>query len=348
MASPIPLMKAKQNMPAPERTSRTEDSKLVNPYVFLVGCPRSGTTMLKRMVNAHPMVAITRETHWIPRTIDKQSREKQRGITPEGYVTEHLIDKLFEHHRFEQMKISREKLLSHIRSNPKLTYAELVSHIFDQYGQRKLKPLVGDKTPTYVRKIPTLHALWPDTRFVHLVRDGRDVWLSIKDWRMAEKSAGKFASWHVDPLVTTALWWKALVGMGRRDGALLGEDQYREIQFQDLVSHPDVVCRQLAHFLRLPHVEAMERFYEGRTQHDSDLSTNAAWLPPTPGRRNWKTQMEPDEIERFEAAAGDLLDELGYERACPQISNQVQQEVDVLKNEFASAVNGRWQLPQPW
>ncbi len=315
-----------------------------NPYVFLVGCPRSGTTMMKRMVNAHPMVAITRETHWIPRYF-----EKNWGVTEDGLATEKIVEKLFEHHRFAQMKISRDRLLKLLRSQPDLTYAALVSQIFDRYGRRKNKLLVGDKTPTYVRKLPTLHTLWPNARIVHLVRDGRDVWLSIRQWRMAAKSAGKFSTWDLDPMVTTALWWKALVGMGRRDGDAIGKQLYREIKYELLVAQPKVECKKLAHFLNIPHVEAMERYYEGRTQAaDGQLSTNAAWLPPTPGRRNWRTEMAAEEVEKFEAAAGELLDSLGYERSFPTISSQVRQKVQTLKNAFAEEVGSRWRLPEPW
>ncbi|NOZ39397.1 MAG: sulfotransferase [Planctomycetes bacterium] len=314
-----------------------------NPYVFLVGSPRSGTTMLKRMVNAHPSLAITRETHWIPRFY-----EKRKGVTAEGRVNEKLIDLLFEHHRFDQMKIKRKALLKIVREQPDLTYANLVGLIFDHFGRRKNKPLVGDKTPTYVRKLPVLHELWPAARFVHLIRDGRDVWLSMRQWRMAAKSAGKFPTWNVDPLVTTALWWKALVGMGCRDGRAIGNGQYCELKYEQLVAQPEIECKKLAHFLDLPHVEAMERYYEGRSQTDEQLSTNAAWLPPTPGRRDWRTQLEAKDLEKFEAAAGDLLDQLGYERRCSTISNKVQDQVENIKRQFAESVDGRWRLPEPW
>ena len=329
--------------PKNEFLDLTRSSEKKNPYVFLVGCPRSGTTMLKRMVNAHPLVAITRETHWIPRFY-----EKQRGVTAEGNITPRLVDKLFEHHRFEQMKFKREKLQSLLDRNPEINYSKLVSQIFDHYGERKNKPIVGDKTPNYVRKIPVLHKLWPSARFVHLIRDGREVWLSIKNWRMAEKSAGQFSTWQSDPLVTTALWWKALVGMGRRDGAKLDESLYQEVQYQNLVIHPEQSCKQLSNFLNLPYADSMDRYYEGRTQFDNQLSTNAAWLPPTPGRRNWQKEMTGEEIERFEAAAGDLLEEIGFARTCPCIRRQVQSEVDALKAEFAADVDDRWSLPQPW
>ena len=318
-------------------------SRSENPFLFIVGCPRSGTTMLKRMVNAHPLVAITRETHWIPRYY-----KKQRGVTAEGLVTDRIVENLFAYHRFSQMKISRESLDDFLGSRSDLRYADLVSHIFDHYGRRKRKPLVGDKTPTYVRKLPTLHALWPRTQILHLIRDGRDVWLSMRQWRMSHKAAGKFSTWQIDPLVTTALWWKALVAMGRRDAILFGEKQYREVRYDALVAQPEVECRRIADFLGVSHVEAMERFYEGRTKTDSELSTNAAWLPPTPGRRDWRTQMADADIEKFEAAAGDLLDDLGFERVFPTIPNRVRRHVEKIKRSLANEISGRWQLPSSW
>ncbi len=332
---------------APEESSANDCPDTLrgtNPYVFLVGSPRSGTTMLKRMVNAHPLIAVTRETHWIPSYF-----EKRKGVTDEGFVTARIVKKLFEHHRFDQMKVKPERLASMVADAPSMTYSALVSRIFDHFGKRKNKPLVGDKTPTYVRKIPTLHLLWPKAKFVHLIRDGRDVCLSMRKWRMAHKAAGKISTWEADPVVTTALWWKALVGIGMQDGAKLGERTYLNLCYEQLVKHPGSECRKLASFLELPYSESMERYYEGRTNSDGQLSTNAAWLPPTPGRRNWRDQMPTEEVERFEAAAGDLLDVLGYERAHPKISQQVARDVQVLQQQFTAEVQQKnWRLPDLW
>jgi hypothetical protein len=299
--------------------------------------------MLKRMVNAHPLVAITRETHWIPRMV-----EKHRGVTADGRVTAMLIDRLFEHHRFEQMKVGREKLEKQLRKCPNLLYSDLVSEIFNQFGRRKDKPLVGDKTPTYVRKLPTLLALWPHTRILHLIRDGREVWLSMRNWRMAHKAAGKFASWRTDPLVTTALWWRALVSIGRRDARLLPPTQYLELRYEDLVGSAERECDRIADFLQLPRARSMHRFYEGRTQVGGDLSANAAWLPPVAGRRNWRAEMHQRDVEKFEAAAGDLLTALHFERMFPTVSSSVQRQVDEVKQQFTQEVAARWRLPDTW
>ena len=87
--------------------------------------------------------------------------------------------------------IGREDLEKLIATSKQIPYAKFVSSIFDLYGQRQGKRLVGDKTPGYVRHIPLLHALWPKARFVHLIRDGRDVCLSMLNWKRAHKSGGR-------------------------------------------------------------------------------------------------------------------------------------------------------------
>mgnify|MGYP002626365677 FL=1 len=139
-----------------------------------------------------------------------------------------------------------------------------------------------------------------------------------------------------------------MVCTGRRDAALFKPNQYKEISYESLVHSPRDQCEQLAEFLEVPYDSAMDNYYEGRTVENAGLSTNAAWLPPTPGRRKWQEQMKPEESERFEAAAGDLLTTLGYERMFHEIRESVYQQVAELKQQFASEIGSRWQLPESW
>src|SRR5258708_4903824 len=147
---------------------------MANPYVFIVGCPRSGTTLLQRIVNAHSQIAIMPESHWIPRIFDKR-----KGLTPEGLVTPELIPHLLAHANFSRLKIEPEELLKLLGTGQPVPYSEFVVRIFELYGRREGKSLIGNKTPGFVRRLRTLHTLWPKARFVHLIRDGRDVYLSI-------------------------------------------------------------------------------------------------------------------------------------------------------------------------
>ena len=77
----------------------------MNPYVFIVGGTRSGTTLLQRMVDAHPDLAVIHETHWIPRFY-----EERIGLTPGGMVTTELVAKLLDDRRFGKLGIAREDL----------------------------------------------------------------------------------------------------------------------------------------------------------------------------------------------------------------------------------------------
>jgi hypothetical protein len=279
-----------------------------NPFVFIVGCPRSGTTLLQRILDAHPEVAVCPETFWIPYYF-----KKQIGLTPDGLIAPDLISRLFDYYKFYRMKAGREELERLSASGGPMRYADFVTRVFDLYGEIRGKPLVGDKTPDYVRNLRTLHTLWPTAKFVHLIRDGRDVALSAINWkRKVAKLASLFRTWSEDAAVTAALWWEWHVRHGREAGQWLGPERYYEMRYEALVTDPARACAQLCGFLGLPFHETMLRFHEGRSQTDSDLDAKNAWRSITPGLRDWRSQMAADDIECFEVAVGGLLDELDY------------------------------------
>ncbi len=149
---------------------------MVEPFIFVVGCARSGTTLLKRLLDAHPLLAIAPEMHWITDAFGRGRWSAHRCVaTPE------LVRRLAEHPNFPNFGISREKFLKLADPTRRVRCAKLLGVFFHLYSKAHGKPLVGSKTPAYVRRLPNLHALWPGTRFVHLIRDGRDVWLSVRD-----------------------------------------------------------------------------------------------------------------------------------------------------------------------
>jgi sulfotransferase family protein len=315
----------------------------VNPYVFVVGCPRSGTTLLQRMLDAHPDLAVINETLWITRQADRR-----KGVTREGFVTSELVSRLFEYPRFRRLDIPREEVERLLDSDDPVSYPRFVSGIFDLYGRSRGKRLVGDKSPGYVREMATLHALWPEAKFIHLIRDGRDVWLSVTGWKKADRSVGQFATWSQDPVATTALWWERSVRLGREAGASLNTTLYHEVRYEDLVADPGRECGALCDFLGLSYDEAMLRFYEGRTRDlEPGLPSKRAWLPPTPGLRDWRAQMPAEDLERFEAVAGDLLDELGYPLAGPRM--QTDGEAARIRSAFTEDARARGRaLPGRW
>jgi hypothetical protein len=307
----------------------------MNPFLFIVGCPRSGTTLLQRLLDAHPQLAVINETLWITREAD-------------GPVTPDLVPRLFEYPRFERLGITREDVAGLVDQDGSMPYPSFVTAVFDLYGRGQGKTLVGDKSPGYVREIPALHRLWPGAKFVHLIRDGRDVWLSVANWKKAERSVG-FATWADDPVVTTALWWERSVRLGLEAGRSLGPGLYQEVRYEALAANPALVCRQVCRFLGLPYEEAMLRFHEGRTRSEPGLTSKRAWLPPMPGLRDWRSQMPSEEVERFEATAGDLLDELGYPRSSAPLRPETVEHAGRIRELFAGDARARGRvLPGAW
>ena len=276
-----------------------------NPYVFLVGCPRSGTTLLQRMVNAHSQVAVMPEAHWI-----YQLSVQRKGMTPERTVKDDIVSALLEHPKFARLGITCDQLLALAGENQRATYSAFVQRIFDLYGKMQGKDLVGNKTPALVRRLEVVHELWPEARIVHLIRDGRDVFLSLRNRPLHNRDAGSGLGWTEDPVSTAGLWWELNVQMGRKAGEALGPQLYHEMLYETLVNQPAQACAALCAFLEVPYSDAMLRFYEsGKTEKDL--------RPITPGLRNWRSQMSAQDVEVFESAAGRTLDDLGYWRAFP-------------------------------
>jgi hypothetical protein len=201
--------------------------------------------------------------------------------------------------------------------------------------------LVGDKTPSYVRSIPTLHALWPEARFVHLIRDGRDVYLSTINWDRAFKITRRFAAWSQDPVTTAAFWWEWNVRLGRESGGLLEQDLYYELRYEALIANPPEECAKLCKFLDVPYEDAMLHFHKGRERTEPGLDAKRAWQPVTSGLRDWRSQMPAGDVERFEAAVGDLLDELGYARAVPRPPSEALKHARKIRHSFRQVLRDR-------
>jgi hypothetical protein len=320
----------------------------MNPAFFIVGCPRSGTTLLGRMVDAHPAVAVIHEGRFVPAFF-----EHRRGITENGLVTPELVEELLAHRPFKNVSVDREELERLLGAGDRVTYSDFVSRIFDLHGRAHGKRLVGDKTPHYVRSLPTMHALWPAAKIVHLIRDGRDVSRSVLGWSKVTERGGsvaRFAAFQQDRVATVACWWEWLVRLGREDGAALGPKLYHELRYESLVAEPAAECQRLCDFLGVSYDDRMLHFHEGRERAEPGLDAKKAWRPVTPGLRNWRSEMSPADLERFEAAAGGLLDELGYERSGRAPSAELSGHAVRVRRSFTSELRARRRrrLPACW
>ena len=287
---------------------------MTNPYVFVVGCPRSGTTLLQRMLDAHPQLAVSNDPHFIPFAPGVAA-----GLDPP--VTDEIVEWLLGYRTFARLGLDERAVRD--AAARAATFTELVALLYDAFGASRGKRLAGEKTPRYVRYLPLLHGLFPHARVVHLIRDGRDVALSTLEWARSDRGPGRFDLWTESPLATCALSWGWHITTGVRDGTALGP-LYCEVRYEQLVADPADALLPVCEMLDLPFADEMIEFHVGRTRTDAGLSAKQAWLPATAGLRDWRTTLTASDIELFAALAGDVLERLGYDVGTDAVSSEVE------------------------
>jgi len=269
---------------------------------FVVGCGRSGSTMLRLMLDAHPDLAVPGESHFIPplwrrrREYERDGRLDADALAADIAGTPH----------FGHWKIPPEPYLEAIRALDRPSFAEVVERAFLANAENHGKRRWADKTPIHVRHIELLSRLWPSARFVHLIRDGRDVALSYLT-----------VPWGPRTVLEAAWKWRRDVSAGRAASGALGPERYVELRYERLVEDPRGALEELCAFVDLPfdarmldHAREVDR---ERLAPASGLPYHArAATPPAAGARDWRTEMSEGDAADFEALAGRLLADLGY------------------------------------
>jgi hypothetical protein len=142
--------------------------------------------------------------------------------------------------------------------------------------------------------------------------------------------------------MTAALFWEWNVRCGREAGSKLGPELYLELRYEALIDGTEEECARLCSFLGIPYDNAMLLFHQGRTLNEPGLDAKKAWRPVTAGLRNWRQEMAAGDVARFEAAAGHLLNELGYGgEAAPPSEDQLVRAAHLRKAFDSDARNRR-------
>lgn len=276
---------------------------MAHPF-FIVGSARSGTTLLRLILNAHPDVAVPPESRFVV--------ELWRGS--DTVDVEDFLTRLSAHKRFQTWDIPIGTVREELSAAARVSYADAIRATFSAYGHANGKPLWGDKTPRYVEHLDFLAKLLPEARFIHLIRDGRNVALSYANVPFGPKTVGKAA----------ALWAKRVMA-GREAGPPLGTQRYLEIRYEDLVEDAAGETRDICEFLELDFDPGMMDYTErarGSVLPRASMYNPHVTEPPQMNVRSWNDSMPPEQIEVFEAVAGDVLSLLGYERRFPAPSKR--------------------------
>jgi hypothetical protein len=261
------------------------------------------------MLDSHPDLAIPFETHFLRQVI---LRFKEGPISPEE-----LASMVADHKRWPDFHLDRDVYLARLRELRRLNAADSIRAFFRLYAEKEGKPRWGDKTPGYVKRMPLLASVLPEVRFVHIIRDGRDVAASV-----VSRSIGP------DTVPEAAELWSKTIRGAREAAARV--PHYLELRFEDLITDTETVLRRICEFIELDfdaamldyHERAEERLGERRRRkvreaRDRPGKPRGHALTMEPPRDDqiakWREALSEDDRRAFGAIAGDLLADLGYE-----------------------------------
>jgi hypothetical protein len=271
--------------------------------IFVVGCPRSGTTMLQLMLHAHPRIAIPPETRFL---LEGFRRRRGFGDLREVGNRRALAEWIVRTRatKAHDLGLDGDALIEEIVAGPP-TFGSAVGIVFRAYARRFGKARWGDKRPSYATNLDVVLRLFPDAQVVNIIRDGRDCVASLKEM-----------PWHRAGIEQSISLWARSIDRTRQARGRLGDERYHELSYEHLVRDPEPLLRGLCDFLGEPFSPAMT---EPAAVADVAVPAGKTWHERTRGAvsddrvASWRHRLTPAEIGLCEAVLGRRLRACGYE-----------------------------------
>jgi hypothetical protein len=298
-------------------------------FPFVVGCGRSGTTLVRALLDAHPAMAVPFESYfpvWF-------ARRRSRYERPDGFAVEAFLDDVLAHESFTRWHLDATKVRAEVTGEAPANFSDAIRACFAAYARAQGKPRYADKTPIFVLEIPLLAELFPEAVFVHVIRDGRDVAQSRRD-----------TAWGTHRFDHEALVWSSQVEQGRRDGRALGAPHYLEVRYEQLIDDIDSVARELCDFVGLDFEPEMLRYHErvGQILASQPYPEEHQNLLRPPAReRDWRRDLAPRDVMLFQSLAGETLRRFGYESAAAPVRVGVRARALYGRARYASLTTVR-------
>lgn len=268
------------------------------PHFFIVGIQRSGTTLLRILLNAHSEIAVPEEaTFFMPFL----SKRKLLNPEPLPQTRKRQIIKYLEgNSQFQKWGLTERMLTPLLEEN--FTLRQMIGFIYALFGSKHDKCIYGDKSPTFIRKLNILKDAYPRAKFIHIVRDGRDVHLSMK-------KKHSFAS----SVVGSSLEWSIKLFLIHR---VLDSVRNRaiEVRYEDLVREPVEHLKRTCAFLGVQFEIEMLDFWKKNNSFVDDQHSNLIRKPIDASNAfKWRQQLNNADIKRFEIISRRNLTRYDYE-----------------------------------
>ena len=262
-----------------------------NP-VIIGGCARSGTTLMRVMIDTHPNIYCGPET----------------GLLYLRTLTRRKIRKLS-----RKLEVPEEELKAMMRGTD--SYFSFVETLFDYLRERAGKPRWGDKSPQNVLHLDRILHHFPEARFIHMIRDGRDTACSLRtfpQYRMVDGQRVELDT--MKPLDQCIRRWVRDVEAGMR---YRGDLRYIEVKYEDLIENDEETLICVFGFLGEPWDERVTKYHQiespGRSMDKMPQNPGATKPIYRTAYGRWRNEFTEEDKRVFKAIAGDLLVKLGYE-----------------------------------
>ena len=274
------------------------------PMPIVVGVGRSGTTLLRLMLDAHPELSIPEETGFLlPLVAAVRAGEHVDAVRFAEIVTSYPT--------WPDLATDAEDLTAALHRLDPFSVSAGTREFFRRYAAARGKSRWGDKTPVYGQFVPEVLGVLPEAHFVHIVRDGRDVALSLRStWFSPGRDATELGRHWMGQVRTTRHQAAGLAG-------------YTEVRYEDLVADPEAVLRRVCAAIELDYDPAMLDYHRGAltrlgemrervlpdgvtVSRERRLANHAETSrPPDPARAGrWRAEMSLAEQDAFTAVAG--------------------------------------------
>ena len=267
--------------------------------IFIVGAPRSGTTLLRAILNKHPSIAICDETYFFYYVY---SRRRAFGDLTREANRRRLVEAYLDTWRISRLGLERQELESRLLLEG-TDYPALFTSLMEAYAESRSKRRPGEKTPHHAEHVETLLDWYPEATVIHVVRDPRDVVASLRN-----------VPWGRRSTAANARLWVDLTGAAERAAGRRG---FISLRYEDLVTHPEDSLRSLCRTLGEPYVpevlsdpsqETPDRPWFGRA-YEQPISRSRIGL--------WRRELSEGQVGIVESIAGTLMNTHGYEPVMP-------------------------------
>jgi hypothetical protein len=305
------------------------ENRTIEKPIFIVGCHRSGTTILYETLAQHPdLVYFTNASDLLPRIpiLSNQLMGRMAGkvtAETERFVKDGL--KITYRTPSEGVRIweryvtnSADYCLDETYDNPQMEQyvrATIRKHLNYFKGKRFV-----NKNPDNSVRMRYLNKLFPDAYFIHIVRDGRAVCNSLLKFR--EAAADFFGpehryatsgvkvkawsdiekTWKTDPVTSIGLLWQEVMETVERDRQFIDAHRFLEFRYEDFLAQPLDYLQKIIHFCELPWTPTVEQIFQTASMQLSLGDRNDAW----------KKRLNPDDTERLMAIIGPKMQQYHY------------------------------------